>query len=174
MRRSDLEAGGLYAGPNGECYEIVDLTSGWRVESGKWVEDHAVRSRYMPGRGSVPYRTNLAIRVWRHEEGDDGRVHRHHAVIDPRQLVAPWEEYLEEQEKSAQLRKQAEFVIKAARRALRQQPEFRPSAASAYRPSADGSSITIPTEDLAVLAGFHGVHTATEPKGSTKVDWRSP
>lgn len=174
MRRSDLEAGGLYAGSDGELYEIVDMTSGWRVVSGKWVEDHAVRSRYMPGRGSVPYRTNLAIRVWLHRTGSDGKVHRHHAVIDPRQLVAPWEEYQESQGEAVKLRKQAEFVIKAARRALRQQPEFRPSAASTYRPSADGTSITIPTEDLAVLAGFHGVHTATEPQGSTKVDWRSP
>lgn len=174
MRRSDLEAGGLYAGSDGKCYEIVDMTSGWRVESGKWIEDQGIRNRYMPGRGEVPYRTNLAIRAWIHEVGDDGKMHRHHAVVDPRHLIAPWDEYEEAKGESEKLRKQAEFVIKAARRALRQQPDFRPSAASAYRSSADGKSVTIPTEDLAVLAGFHGVHTATEPQGSTKVAWRSP
>jgi uncharacterized protein YjlB len=173
MKRSSLEVGGLYVGPGNKCYEIVDMSPGWRIDAtGSWVNDPVTRTRHMPGKGNVPYRTNLAIKAYLHEQGDDGTTRRE-AVVDPRKLVGTWNDYQQEQKTSNKQRKEAESVINAARRVLRTQPGFKPSQASAYQTSQDGSFVTIPTGDLAVLAGVHRV-TTTEPKGTTEVIWSNP
>lgn len=150
MRRSDLKDGGRYVGPGNKCYEIVDMTPGWRVDpTGQWVEDTSTRQRHMPGRGTVPYRSNLAVRVYVTE--DDGEQHR--AVIDPRKLSGHWEEFLEVHRQHLEEQKEAEAVAKGVRRILRE-GHHRPSATDAYQVAQDGTSITVPLEDLRALVSL--------------------
>jgi hypothetical protein len=164
MRRNELKAGGLYVGPGDKCYEIVDLSPGWRIGSaGEWVKDSATRTRHMPGKGNVSYRTNLAIRVILHDAGGDELSN---AVIDPRKLTKTWEEHLKDVESSENQFAEAETVVRTARQVLRNNSGFRPGT---YVLSADGHTVTLPTEDLAALAGVRqGV------QGSTEVTWISP
>lgn len=157
MRRSDLMDGGLYVGPGGRCYEIVDMTPGWRLDhSGSWVQDASTRTRHMPGRGNVPYRSNLAVRVYIHE--DDGIKRR--AVIDPRKLTGTWEEFRAAQKEAERERRHADGVLLDVRRALRR-ADHRPGGKDQYQISSDGSSVTLPVEDLRTL-----VELTDEPVGS--------
>lgn len=150
MRRSDLEGGGRYVGPGGKCYEIVDMTPGWRVDhTGQWVEDTSTRTRHMPGKGTVPYRSNLAVRVYVYE--DDGEQHK--GVIDPRKLSGHWEEFVEVFQQQQEELKEAEEVAKGVRRALRES-HHRPSATDAYQVRQDGAAVTVPIEDLRALVAL--------------------
>jgi hypothetical protein len=166
MRRNELKAGGLYVGPGDKCYEIFDLSPGWRVgPTGEWIEDSATRTRHMPGKGNVSYRTNLAIRVLLHEDQPDGSSTRA-AVIDPRKLTKTWAEHMEEVESSQSQLAEAQTVVRTARQVLRNSSGYRPGS---YVLSPDGHTVTLPTEDLAVLARIRqGV------QGSTEVTWVSP
>jgi hypothetical protein len=168
MKRSALEIGGLYVGPGLKCYEIVDMSPGWRIDaSGDWVEEPATRTRHMPGKGNVPYRTNLAIQVYIHEVGS-----RRKAVVDPRKLSGTWEEFQRDSKDCNRQRKHAEAVMKTARQVIRTRPGFRPSSAGLYRTTDDGSMVTLPTEDLAALTGIAHVPNV-EPQGSANVTWSS-
>jgi hypothetical protein len=148
MKRSELEIKGRYAGPEGRCYEIVDLSPGWRINrSGEWVEDNTTRTRHMPGRGEMPYRSNLAVKAYIvHEGGDLQR-----AVVDPRRLTEPWVEY--ELKKTADERERVHTnrLLTLLRRNLRTYPGYQPSPMSAYTVSPDGSSVTLPMADLSAL-----------------------
>lgn len=148
MKRSALEVGGRYAGPDGRCYEIVDLSPGWRINSsGDWVEDNTQRTRHMPGRGEVSYRSNLAVKayiVW-----DDGS--KTPSVVDPRRLTEAWVEH--EFKKTAEERERIHTsrLLTLMRRNLRTYPGHKPSPASHYSVAPDGSTVTIPMEDLSAL-----------------------
>ena len=83
MKRTDLEPGVKYVGPGGRCYEVVDLSPGWRVVAGEWVEDHSTHTRHVQKRGMVAYRSNVSIRALLWEEGQ--RSSR--TTVDPRQLT---------------------------------------------------------------------------------------
>lgn len=148
MKRSELEIGGRYAGPGGRCYEVVDLSPGWRVNgSGDWVEDNTHRTRHMPGRGEVPYRSNLAVKayiVW-----DDGSKTR--SVVDPRRLTEQWVEF--ELKKTAHERERVHTnrLVTLMRRNLRTYSDHVPSPPNSYAVAEDGSTVTIPMGDLSAL-----------------------
>jgi hypothetical protein len=148
MRRQSLEIKGRYAGPEGMCYEIVDLSPGWRINgSGEWVEDDTHRTRHMPGRGEVTYRSNLAVKAYLIQ--DDGS--RVKSVVDPRRLTEPWVEF--EFKKTAEERERVHTnrLVTLMRRNLRTYPGYKPSPASAYGVSPDGRAVTIPMQDLSAL-----------------------
>jgi hypothetical protein len=148
MKRSELEIGGRYAGPEGRCYEIVDLSPGWRINgSGEWAEDNTHRTRHMPGRGEVPYRSNLAVRAY--IVSDDGTKMK--SVVDPRRLTEPWVEH--ELKKTAEERERlyTNRLVTLMRRNLRTYPGHQPSPTQSYAVSPDGSSVTIPMRDLSAL-----------------------
>lgn len=150
MKRSDLKDGGQYVGPGSKCYEIVDMTPGWRIDhSGSWVQDDSTRTRHMPGKGTVSYRSNLAVRVLVTEA--DGTKRK--TVIDPRKLSGPWSDFQEVFEDQCKERKRAEEVVKLARRTLRN-GHHRPSASDQYSVQADGQSVTIPIDDLDALVAL--------------------
>lgn len=150
MKRSDLKDGGQYVGPGNQCYEIVDMSPGWCVGySGEWVEDTSLRTRHMPGRGTVPYRSNLAIRVYIVEP--DGT--RRPSVIDPRKLSGPWEEFQEAFEEEKLQRAHAQDVVRSVRHSLRH-AHHRPSPADEYSVRSDGQSVTLPVKDLKALAAI--------------------
>lgn len=148
MRRDELESGGRYAGPGGRCYEIEDLTPGWRTNgAGEWVADTSTRTRHMPGRGETSYRANLALRAWIVTE--DGS--RTRTAIDPRRLTGPWTEY--EQKKTSEELEQVHTVrlLTLLRRNLRGYPGHKPAPQSAYIVSTDGRTVTLPSKDLSAL-----------------------
>lgn len=148
MKRSELEIGGRYAGPEGRCHEIVDLSPGWRINgSGEWVEDTTCRTRHMPGRGEVSYRSNLAVKTYL--VSDDGSKTR--SVVDPRRLTEPWVEYELKKTADERDRVHTNRLITLMRRNLRTYPGHAPSPPNAYAVSADGSTVTIPMEDLSAL-----------------------
>lgn len=148
MRRDELEAGGRYAGPGGRCFEIEDLTPGWRTNgAGEWVEDTSTRTRHMPGRGDMHYRANLALRAWRIEP--DGSKHK--AAIDPRRLTGAWTEY-EQKKTSEELELvHATRLLTLLRRNLRGYPGHKPAPQTAYTVSPDGRTVSLPTKDLSEL-----------------------
>lgn len=147
MRRSDLEVGSRYAGPRGQCYEIVDLAPGWRVDyAGEWIEDSAKRTRNMPGRGATRYRSNLSVRAYLIR--DDGS--RMPTVVDPRKLASPWEEHEAKAESESQERVYLNRLVALLRRNLREYPGYTPSPNEAYG-FRDGSSVTLPLPDLLAL-----------------------
>jgi hypothetical protein len=126
----------------------VDLSPGWRINgSGEWVEDNTQRTRHMPGRGEVAYRSNLAVKAYLvAEDGSKSKT-----VVDPRRLTEPWVEY--ELKKTAQEREQIHTnrLVTLMRRNLRTYPGHKPSPANAYSVAPDGSTVTIPMEDLSAL-----------------------
>lgn len=152
MKRSDLTVGERYAGPGDKCYEIVDLSPGWRVDHlGQWVEDPTTNTRHMPGRGDVAYRSNLALRAWLLI--DDGTLagERKRAVVDPRKLTGPWAERERKLTADEHKRVIANRLLTLMRRNLRGYPGYKPGPMMAYQVSQDGLSATLPVEDLSVL-----------------------
>lgn len=151
MKRSDLTVGERYAGPGDRCYEIVDLSPGWRIDrSGQWAEDPTTRTRHMPGRGDVPYRANLDLKAYIVTDGaPTGDLVP--AVVDPRKLTGLWslrERILTEYETRRVL---ANRLMTLMRRNLRGYPDYRPAPMIAYQVSTDGLTVTLPTEDLSAL-----------------------
>jgi len=149
MRRDELEVGGRYAGPDGRCYEILDLSPGWRIDrSGEFVEDTSTRKRHMPGKGEVTYRSNLSLKAYAFDESGQalGR-----SVIDPRKLLGPWAEY--EQKKTSEELEQVHTarLLTLLRRNLRGYPGHKPAPQSAYVVSTDGRTVTLPAKDLSEL-----------------------
>lgn len=148
MKRSTLEVGGRYAGPEGRCYQIEDLSPGWRISrSGEWVEDPTIRTRHMPGRGEMAYRSNLAVRAYLVR--DDGALEK--TVVDPRKLTEPWSEYERKRATEAVERVHTNRLLTLLRRNLRDYPGYRPGPSEDYSVSADGVLVTIPVRDLTAV-----------------------
>jgi hypothetical protein len=151
MKRSDLIVGERYAGPGDRCFEIVDLSPGWRIDQlGHWVEDRTTRTRHMPGRGDVAYLANLALKAYVLPDGT-GIGDRVRTVVDPRKLTGPWvdrEKVLTENEAR---RVHANRLLTLARRNLRGYPGYKPGPMTAYQVSQDGLSVTLPVGDLSSL-----------------------
>lgn len=151
MKRTDLEIGARYVGPEGRCYEIVETTPGWRVSgSGDWVEDSSTRTRHMPGKGETAYRSNLAVKVYLVQ--DDGELKP--SAIDPRRLTGPWSDYEAMKTSQDAERIHTNRLVTLLRRNLRGQQGHMPSPVDAYSVSADGSSVTLPMKDLSMLMGI--------------------
>lgn len=94
MKRKDLQPGERYVTSAGVVFEVVDTEPGYRVENGEWVHDPQTATRFMPGKGHVPYQTNGCIRAYR----IPGRRQRKVPVaIEPRLLVKTEAEWLEHQ-----------------------------------------------------------------------------
>lgn len=152
MKRDELEIGERYAGPGGRCYEVVDLTPGWRISgSGEWVEDHSTRTRHMPGRGETHYRSNLALRVYLVTRPGEPEEALARAALDPRKLSGRWVDYAREQTSEEVERLHAERLITLLRRNLRSYPRYVPAPADAYDVSKDGHTVTIPVKDLSAV-----------------------
>jgi hypothetical protein len=151
MKRSDLIIGERYAGPGDRCYEIVDLSPGWRIDHlGQWAEDRTTRTRHMPGRGDVPYRSNLALKAYVVVDGtpteDWERV-----VVDPRKLTGPWNERERVLTEHETQRVHANRLLTLVRRNMRGYPGYQPGPMTAYQVSQDGLAVTLPVEDLSTL-----------------------
>lgn len=148
MKRDELEIGSRYVGPEGRCYEVVDLSPGWRISnSGEWVEDFSIRTRHMPGRGEMHYRSNLALKAYL--VLDDGELKK--AVVDPRRLTGPWVEYEQKRASEEVDRVHTNRLVTLMRRNLRGYPGYEPSPTNGYEVSSDGQTITLPMQDLSVL-----------------------
>lgn len=152
MKRNELEIGSRYAGPEGRCYEIVDLSPGWRISgSGDWVEDRSTRSRHMPNRGETAYRSNLAVQAYLiRDPGMDDEVSIK-SVVDPRRLTERWDAYEARMSEQEVWRVHTNRLVALLRRNLRTYPGHAPSPSSAYAVSADGGSVTLPMKDLSAL-----------------------
>lgn len=152
MRRSDLTVGERYAGPGDRCYEIVDLSPGWRIDrSGQWAQDTTTRTRHMPGRGSVSYRANLSVKAW--ELVDTGMLggDRRAAVVDPRKLTGLWSDRERILTANEHRRVRATRLLTLMRRNLRNYPDYKPGPMKDYKVSPDGLSVTLPVRDLSAL-----------------------
>lgn len=149
MKREELEIGHRYEGPGGRCYEIVDLVPGWRIGShGEWAEDLSMRTRHMPGRGEMSYRSCLAVKAYL--VGDDGEMTK--AVIDPRKLLSSWVEFEAMRDIQEQSKVHAGRLVALLRRNLRgAYPGYRPAEKESYSVSSDGKAVTLPVQDLSAL-----------------------
>lgn len=152
MKRSDLTVGERYAGPGDKCYEIVDLSPGWRIDhQGQWVKDSTTRTRHMPGRGDVPYRANLAVKAWLLIDTGMLGGEKRAAVIDPRKLTGLWSERERVLTSFETQRVRANRLMTLMRRNLRGYPGYRPGPMTAYQVSQDGQAVTLPVKDLSTL-----------------------
>lgn len=152
MKRSDLTVGERYAGPGDRCYEIVDLSPGWRVDHlGQWTEDETTNTRHMPGRGDVSYRSNLALKAWLLINDGTLEGDKQRAVVDPRKLTGPWSDRERQLTQDEHKRVTANRLLTLMRRNLRRYPGYKPGPMTAYQVSQDGLSATLPVEDLSVL-----------------------
>ncbi len=152
MRRSELEIDGRYVGPGGRCYEIVDLTPGWRISgSGEWAEDLSTRTRHMPKKGETQYRSNLAVKAYLVSRPGEAEEDRTRAAVDPRKLTGPWADYEREKTSEEVDRLHAQRVLTLTKRNLRNYPGYAPGPTSEYDVSKDGRTVTIPLKDLSAL-----------------------
>lgn len=152
MKRSDLTVGERYAGPGDRCYEIVDLSPGWRIDhNGQWAQDTTTRTRHMPGRGDVSYRSNLALKAWLLIDTGLLGGDRQPTVIDPRKLTGAWADRERVITAHETLRVRANRFLTLMRRNLREYPGYKPGPMTAYQVSQDGQSVTLPVKDLSVL-----------------------
>lgn len=170
MRREDLETGGLYLGPEGKCYEVVDLAPGWKVNArGEWVPDNTTRTRYIGNRRSA-YRTNLFLKAVLHE----GEL-RTNTVVDPRTLRSPWTDYVNEQELASRRDLRAQVVRKSLVAVLRTHPAYGFRPASSYTVSKSGASMTLPTDDVLLLLELAQPEMRPAGVGTVpQIDWLSP
>jgi hypothetical protein len=149
MRRDELEVGGRYAGPGSRCYEILDLTPGWRTNhAGEWVEDLSTRTRHMPGKGDVTYRSNLSLKAYAFDESGQalGRC-----AVDPRKLTEPWAQHEQKRTTDELEQVHATRLLTLLRRNLRGYPGHKPEPQSAYTVSPDGRTVSLPAKDLSEL-----------------------
>lgn len=152
MKRSELEIGGRYVGPGGRCYEIVDLSPGWRISgSGEWVEDTSTRTRHMPGRGETRYRANLSLKAYLVSCPGEPEEARTRAAVDPRKLSGPWSDFERKETSQEVERLHAERLLTLLRRNLRKYPGHTPAPVNEYDVSKDGRSVTVPLNDLSAL-----------------------
>lgn len=147
MRREDLEIGVMYVGPEDECYEVLDLQPGWKLDAhGEFVPDNTTRSRFTKT-GRSQYKTNQLLKAQVHYPS--GEVRR--TVVDPRRLVGPWTTHLNEQEIASRREQAARTVVRSLTTLLRQHADYAPRPAGTYQVSKSGSVVTLPTDDLRLL-----------------------
>lgn len=152
MKRNELEVNGRYAGSDGRCYEIVDLSPGWRISgSGEWVEDSSTKTRHMPGRGEMTYRSNLAVQAYVIRNPGTEDEYAVKATVDPRKLTEPWGEFVTRLREEEEERVHTNRLVTLLRRNLRNYPGHTPSPSDAYAVSSDGGSVTLPMKDLSAL-----------------------
>lgn len=152
MKRDELEVGGRYVGPGDRCYEIVDLSPGWRISgSGEWAEDTSTRTRHMPGRGETRYRSNLSLKAYLVSHPGDPQEARTRAAVDPRKLSGPWADFERKETSEEVERLHAQRLMTLLRRNLRTYPGYSPAPTTSYEVSKDGKSVTVPLEDLSAL-----------------------
>lgn len=152
MKRNELETGNRYAGPGGKCYEIVDLSPGWRIStSGEWVEDTSTKSRHMPGRGEMTYRSNLSLRAYIVTTTGPEGEERRKATVDPRRLTGSWQQFEVQKSQEELERIHVNRLVLLLRRNLRSYPGYEPSDPEEYAVSPDGQRITLPMKDLSAL-----------------------
>lgn len=112
MKREDVVAGGEYATDLGEHVQIageepgedgaIPLPSaGWRVEAGEWVQAEEFGQRLMSGGTYKAYQTNVALRAVNVDTGEK-------VAVEPRRLVAPWEQHVAAMLKAKEEREHAE------------------------------------------------------------------
>jgi len=152
MKRSDLEVGGRYVGPGDRCYEIVDLSPGWRINgSGEWVEDTTTRTRHMPGKGETRYRANLSLKAYIVSSPGEDEESLTRAAVDPRKLSGPWADFERKETSEEVERLHAQRLLTLLRRNLRNYPGYTPAPGDGYDVSKDGRSVTLPLDDLSAL-----------------------
>jgi hypothetical protein len=170
MRREDLEIGGMYLGPDEKCYEIRDLTPGWKIDNnGEWWPDNSTRTRYNRSVRSS-YKVNLFLKAIIHEGETQTR-----AVVDPRNLKGPWQQYVNEREIGERHQQQARVIVKALMATLRTHPAYGVRGVGEYAISKSGASVTIPSEDLILLLELaHPVRRPTNTSPVPQIDWVAP
>lgn len=142
MRRDQIEVGVKYLGSDKRCYEIVDLTPGWRIGFDlDWVRDDSTRQRTTNGK-KVSFRKNNALRtlVW-----DDSESSK--AVILPSRLLRKWNQ-AEKTREQAQLDHAQAVLKEAARLANWARPSKRMADHSVVE---GGRSLKMTTEDFVTL-----------------------
>lgn len=90
MKREDLKAGAEYATIHGVKITVVDPEEiGWRVVGDEFERAETWGQRFVKNKGYVPYQTNITVRAVEAETGAK-------VAIEPRNIVAPWEDYVRE------------------------------------------------------------------------------
>lgn len=170
MRREDLELGGMYQGPEDECYEVRDLHPGWKIDAeGEWVPDNSTRTRHTGGVRSS-YKVNLLIKAVIHKDGVQTRT-----VVDPRALKGPWEHYVNQQEVTGRHQMAARVATKNLVGVLRQHPAYSVRPVADYSVSRTGSTVTMPLDDLVLLMELaQPAVRPAEVKPVPQIDWLSP
>lgn len=142
MRRDQLEVGVKYRGVDDKCYEIVDLTPGWRIGyTQDWVKDDSTRLRVRNGH-TIAFRNNNALRalMWDGEECVK-------AVVTPQRLLQPWEKYEWAQDVARVLEEDASQVIDGLRAWFKSMGH----PAGEYHVGENKRSVLVPTTDLKIL-----------------------
>lgn len=170
MQRSELTVGGRYKGPGDECYEIVDLTPGWKLDSrGDWLADTTTRTRYIRGVTSN-YRTNLMLKALIHRDGISVR-----AVVDPRKLTGDWMDHVVATAATDRTWQATRLLVKSAVALLSEHPAYVPRAVSDYGISKDGRLVDVPAADLQVLVEMAASYPRKPALGGVPpVNWLSP
>ena len=169
MRREDLEIGGMYVGPEAECYEIRDTTPGWKINAtGEWVPDHTTRTRYSRNT-RTQYKTNLLVKAVIHR--GDLQVR---AVVDPRNLRGPWDSYVNEREVAGRHHQRTRVAVKSLMAVLSTHPGYGMRPPSDYLVSKSGASMTLPTDDVLLLLELAQPHLRPRTTAVPQVNWLSP
>lgn len=144
MRRSELEVGKRYLGPSNQCYEIYDLSPGWREFAGVWIEDSSTRYRTVNGH-KVAFRKNNALRAFLHQGGVAVPT-----VITPNRLVRTWDSYETYRTNNVELEKIAKVTLTSLSKIVNSQG-YKPGH---YEILEGGEHVTIPLDDLRILVAF--------------------
>lgn len=142
MRRDQLEVGVRYRSVDDKCYEIVDLTPGWRIGfTEDWVKDDSTRLRVRNGH-TIAFRNNNALRalLW------DGETATK-AVITAQRLLQRWDLYTRMQDAYAEVSEEGQKALDAMTALVRQMGY----AAGAYSLHENRVSAVVPLADLRIL-----------------------
>lgn len=171
MRREDLEIGGMYVGPEDNCYEVLGLEPGWKLDAhGEFVPDGTTRSRFTRT-GKSQYKTNQLIKAQIHYP--TGEVRR--TVVDPRRLIGPWTAHVNELEVERRREQAARTVVRSLTALLKQHADYAPRAAGTYQVSRSGGVITMPVEDLRlVIEMAQGYPHYQSGAPVPQVEWLAP
>ena len=138
MRRDQLEVGVKYRGVDDKCYEIVDLTPGWRIGyTQDWVKDDSTRLRVRNGH-TIAFRNNNALRALVGEEK---------VVVTPQRLLQPWETYEWSLDAQLVLETDALEVIASLRAWFKSMGH----PVGEYHVGENKRSVLVPTTDLKIL-----------------------
>lgn len=145
MRRDQLEVGVRYRSVDDKCYEIVDLTPGWRIGfTEDWVRDDSTRLRVRNGH-TIAFRNNNALRafVW------DGETATK-AVITAQRLLQRWDLYTRMQDAYAEVSEEGQKALDTMA-AIVKGSGYTPGSYSLHE---NRVSAVVPLADLKVLLAF--------------------